>query len=108
MRYGICAAALCAIAAPVAAGARAHPSMREQAKLAPSEAPAATPAPDSGGVSAPLPRGNPGDPVGHQGLERVHAATRDSAAGEARASETEAKESVASPGAGSLRDTEGK
>jgi len=114
MRHWICAVALCALAVPAAAdaplaqAARGAPAYRSARAV--KFAPAATPTRDTGGVSAPLPRSNPGDPVARSAVGRADsdAETQGQAAGQARASDTEAKESVALGTEGGSHDTEDK
>jgi len=112
MRHWLCVAALCAIPASAAADApmpqaasvaAAHRPARGSPKLAL----AATPTQETGGVSAPLPRGNPGDPLARQAREQADEEA--GAGGEgARASDLEAKESAAAEPAARSSDTEGK
>jgi len=102
MRHWLWLAALCAIAVSTAAEAR------RPARSAPNLAQAATPTQETGGVSAPLPRGNPGDPLARQARKE---ADRDAgaAAGEGgKASDLEAKDGAAAAGSSASRDTERK
>ena len=104
--------ALCAAALP--AGAKA-PLPREVsgpahrhggASLALASDP--TPTRDTGGVTAPLPRGNPGDPAARERLEQGEGESLPSAEAGTRAEDREAKGGADSAQAAQLRDLEGK
>lgn len=113
MRHWLCVAALCAIPASAAADAPLPPT----ANAAPVQPPAsgaarlalaATPTQETRTVTAPLPRGNPGDPLDRVAREEAADSVRAVRDESARASDLEAKEQTAAPARGGSRDTEGK